>query len=363
MPGSRAGIPLLLVVTVIPLLSRTRARARHLPSGLLLALQGGGAHGAYTWGVLDALLEAGLQPAALSGTSAGAMNAAVLAHGWLRDGADGARQALADFWQALGALLPIGLLTVGEGDETRLLPMARWLLHWSAQWLSPYDTNPRGLNPLRDLLAQQLDVERLRAPDALPLVIATTDTASGRLRCLRNAELSLDALLASACLPTLHHAVALDGRPHWDGGFAANPALLPLIDAHPARDLLLVLLLPLQLGPEPRNAAQIRQRVGEIGFVSGLRQELQWLARLQHDAAEQWWPRGLAARVATLRWHCIDGGERLQRLAPDSRLIAHGPFLQQLCAAGRADGERWCAEHRSRLGRHGSVQLQDLARR
>lgn len=329
-------------------------------SALLLALQGGGAHGAWTWGALEVLLQAGVTPAALSGTSAGALNAAVMASGWAQDGADGACQALSGFWQALGELLPLGLLTVGQGEDTRLAPMARWMLQWTTHWLSPYDTNPGGLNPLRELLERHVDIERLRHRSALPLVIATTDAATGGLHLVRNAGLSLDALLASACLPTLHHAVQIDGRTCWDGGFSANPALLPLIDAHPARDLMLIRLSPREMGPAPREAAAIRHRMAEIGFACGLQRELQWLARLQDDARQQWWPRGLAGRIHRLRWHVLDGGSALQRLAPDSRLLAHGPLLDSLRQSGRDEAGRWWQAHAGAIGQRATARLPEL---
>ncbi|MEN9892486.1 MAG: hypothetical protein RLY78_2781 [Pseudomonadota bacterium] len=333
---------------------------RRRPPSVLLALQGGGAHGAWTWGALDGLLAHGIRPAALSGTSAGALNAAVLASGWAQGGADGARQALADFWQALGELLPLGLLTVGQGEDTRLAPAARWMLQWATHWLSPYDTHPAELNPLRELLERHVDIQRLRHPSALPLIIATTDAGSGALHLVRNPRLDIEALLASACLPTLHHAVTLDGRTCWDGGFSANPALLPLIDAHPACDLMLIRLSPRDMGPAPREAAAIRHRMAEIGFASGLQRELQWLARLQADARAQWWPRGLAGRIHRMRWHVLDGGSALQRLAPDSRLLAHGPLLDSLRQSGHGEAGRWLQAHAAALGQRSTTPLLGL---
>jgi len=326
--------------------------ARH---GLMLALQGGGAHGAFTWGVLDALLEAGVPLAAASGTSAGAMNAAVLAHGLAEGGADGARAALAHFWHAIGSALPFDLLTVGNGDSPRLAPMLRWALHWTPQWLSPYDANPSGLNPLRDVLQAQLDIDRLRAPDALPLVIATTHANSGRLRCFGNAELSVDVLLASACLPTLHHAVAIDGEPYWDGGFSANPAVGPLLAASPSGDLMLVPLTPWTLGGTPRSAGEIHHRISEIGFGAGFLREMQWLAQLTAQGRRRLWPTGIEARLAGLRWHLVDGLDALAALAPESRLIAHKPFLVALHDAGRQCAMDWLARHRDAIGRRSSV--------
>ncbi len=204
-----------------------QSSAREAP--LSLALQGGGAHGAFTWGVLDELLAHGAHPIrAISGTSAGALNAAVLAHGWLDGGADGARAALAGFWTAVGTRLPFEWFTTGAGDAIGLTPAARAMLRW-ARHLSPYQLNPMDLNPLRELLAEHVDFERLRRSSIVRLFIAATHANSGRLRVFRTREASVEAVLASACLPTLHHAIEIDGQPYWDGAYSANPALFPLI--------------------------------------------------------------------------------------------------------------------------------------
>ncbi|MCR5885924.1 patatin-like phospholipase family protein [Rhizobacter sp. J219] len=194
-----------------------------------LALQGGGAHGAFTWGVLDRLLEAGhFHITAISGTSAGAMNAIALADGWRRGGADGARDALGRFWTAIGTRVPFDLLTSGDAAKPGLNAAARALMHWT-RLLSPYQFNPLGTNPLREVLQEQIDFEGLRAASPIALHIAATHANTGRLRLFDERELSVDAALASACLPTLHHAVVIDGEPYWDGGYSANPALFPLV--------------------------------------------------------------------------------------------------------------------------------------
>jgi NTE family protein len=325
---------------------------------LALALQGGGAHGAYTWGVLDRLLEAGRgHVAAASGTSAGAMNAVVLAHGLMTGGPDGARAALQAFWRAIGTRLPFELVTVGSAERPGLAPAARALLHWT-QLLSPYQFNPLGLNPLREVLAEQIDFERLRAASPVRLFIAATHANSGRLRLFGNAELSVDALLASACLPTLQHAVVIDGEPYWDGGYSANPALFPLVYDDGPADLLIVSLTPLRHAATPASADEIRARALEFAFNATFLRETQLLAEACAQARRSWWPGGaLERRLRRLRTHLIDAHDDLGELPAETRLIAHLPFLERLRDLGRARAQRWLDEAGTAVGRHASVDL------
>lgn len=338
-----------------------RAAAR---PALNLALQGGGAHGAFTWGVLEALLEADrFQLSALSGSSAGAMNAVVLAQGLLDGGPEGARAALERFWTAIGSHLPFEWLTSGQDDALTLSPAARLLMRWT-QAFAPHQLNPLDRNPLRDVLAAQVDFERLRSDTRGPrLKIAATQVNSGRLTVFERHQISLEALLASVCLPTLHHTVMVDGEPYWDGGYSANPALFPLLaDAGCATDTLLVLLAPRSHATTPRSAAEIRERAMDIAFQAPFLRELSLLHEMQ--AALQppaWWRRGLPARLARARWHLVDGQATLAALHGETRLIAHLPFLQRLRDAGRAEAQAWLAGGAGRVGRSGGVNLAQVA--
>ena len=210
---------------------RTIATRDASAPALSLALQGGGAHGAYTWGVLDRLLEDGWRLDGISGTSAGAMNAVALAQGWTHGGADGARESLSTFWDAVADSTPFelnllqSLNSAGDGGMPGPMNMMMSL----TRLFSPYEFNPFELNPLRDVVRAQFDFERIRQDCRLKLFIAATHVTSGKVRLFRTGELSEDALLASACLPTLHHAVEIDGEAYWDGGFTANPAIYPLM--------------------------------------------------------------------------------------------------------------------------------------
>ena len=331
---------------------------RHPQLGL--ALQGGGAHGAYTWGVLDALLESGrLRVDAISGTSAGAMNALALADGWMRGGADGARASLAAFWQAVGTTLPFEQWLVGPTESPGLAPGLRALMHWT-RLFSPYQFNPLGLNPLRDVLAAQIDFERLKRRDAPRLYIAATHANTGRLRLFGNAELDVNAALASSCLPTLHHAVMIDGEPYWDGGYSANPALFPLV-REGVGDLLIVTLGPHVHAHVPTSAEEIRTRTLEFGFNAGFLREATMLANACAEARQSGFAFGrLERRLRALRTHLIDAQDDLGELSAETKLIAHLPFLERLRDLGRARAQRWLAEYGARLGHASSV---DLARR
>jgi NTE family protein len=327
-----------------------------------LALQGGGAHGAFTWGVLDALLEnEQLDPRALSGASAGAMNAVVLAHGLAVGGREGARSALAAFWRTLATRLPFEWFTVGSHAAPGLAPAARAALRWS-QVLSPYQFNPMGLDPLREVIEAQVDFERLRRASPVRLFIATTHAASGRLRLFREHEMSADALLASACLPNLHHSVLIDGEAYWDGAFAANPPLWPLLRAGDADDLMLVLLAPPagHHGP-PRSAEEIRLRTQELAFSAPFMRELQWLADWREASAEPGWlASARERRLSRQRLHLVDGRTALAALASETRLIVHLPFLEHLRELGAAAARDWQQRHGRCLGRRSSIDLAAL---
>jgi NTE family protein len=325
---------------------------------LALALQGGGAHGAFTWGVLDALLERGGHPVrAASGASAGAINAVVLAHGWAEGGAEGARAALARFWTAVGTRLPFEWFTVGDGERLELAPAARALLHWT-RYLSPYQLNPLDVNPLRELLREQVDFERLRRASPVQLYIAATNAVTGRLRVFRNRELGVEAVLASACLPTLHRAVEIDGQPYCDGAYSANPALFPLIVDGGADDLLIVMLSPTRHAGAARSAKQIHERALEFAFNATFLREARLLGEAHAVARRSWLPLGmLERRLRRTRFHLVDADDALGALASETKLIAHLPFLERLRECGRQRALAWLARHGDSIGRRSSVDL------
>ena len=331
---------------------------------LSLALQGGGAHGAYTWGVLDRLLEAGLDLEGISGTSAGAMNAVALAQGWTEGGAEGARAALARFWQAVGDSVPfhLELLHTLNPANDGALPAPMNMLVGLTRMFSPYQFNPFELNPLRDVVRAQFDFERLRRDCPLKLFIAATAVRTGKVRLFHTTELSEAALLASACLPTLHHAVEIDGEFYWDGGFTANPAIYPLLYECDTPDILMVLLNPLQRDNAPRSADDIAARSMELGFSTTFLREMRMIAHARHHIREtsSFWPLGRFERkLLRQRFHLIEARE-LGEVHGASKLNATSTFLGQLHEFGRAAADAWLGRHRSAIGQRETVDVAGL---
>lgn len=333
---------------------------RKRPRRLNLALQGGGAHGAFTWGVLDALLEdpdIGFE--GLSGSSAGAMNAVLLAEGWRKGGRDGARRALADFWAAVGRQLPAGLVTHDEVDQFTLSPAAKMLAGWFGRF-SPAQLNPFDLNPLRNLLEAQVDFAALRADSPFKLFVGATQARSGRLRVFREHELSVQVLLASACLPRLHHPVEIDGEDYWDGGYSANPAVFPLFYDCDSRDVLLVLLAPLQRKDTPRTIEEIEARMAELAFSTHFMREMRMFAQAIAHARPGWLGSGrLDRRLRRMCFHMVDVSELGSLERTETKALAYGPFLDQLKAQGRERGAAWLAAHREQVGRRSTIDLDE----
>jgi len=330
---------------------------------LNLALQGGGAHGAFTWGVLDALLADGrVAFDGLSGTSAGALNAVVLAHGWADGGRDGARAALRRFWTSLGDTMPLDVTREDADGGVHLAPAVKWWMAWS-HWMTPAQLNPLGVNPLRSLLADQVDFARLRRRCPFRLFVAATHADSGRLRLFDARELEVEAVLASACLPTVFHAPRIDGQTYWDGGYAANPAVFPLLEGGRSRDTMLVLLSPLEWPPvKPTDTArELHARVAEIAFTAAFRREMQAIVRERAREArrpwQRWLPRALGGAEPAARFHLIEAGPEIEHLAGETRLAVNARLFEQLHQLGRASAARWLAEHLEDVGRHDSVDL------
>ena len=326
-----------------------------------LALQGGGSHGAFTWGVLDRLLEEPwLQIAAISGTSAGAMNAAVLAHGWVRDGAGGARGALDAYWQRVAQAAAFSPLQRSPVDRL----MGRWTLETSPAYIamemmgrlfSPYDLNPFGLNPLRTILSECVDFEHL-AGSPIKLFVTATNVHTGRGRIFRNAEITPDVLLASACLPTLFHAIEIDGESYWDGGYAGNPTITPLVRESDAQDTILVQINPRERPDTPRTPSEILNRLNEISFNSPLMKELRMIALLRQVADPG---RGEGARWAGMRTHRIMT-DRLAQFGASSKFNAEFEFLTLLKAEGRRSAQEFLAAHAGDIGKRSTADIDVL---
>ena len=335
---------------------------------LNLALQGGGAHGAFTWGVLDALLEDGrVELDGVSGSSAGAMNGVLLAQGLMDGGPEGARAALQRFWTAVASALPDAMtVSSGDGQNVGLTPVFKLMLHWT-HYLSPEQINPFDLNPLRDILNRQVDFARLRQASPIKLFVAATQANSGRLRLFRNADLSCEAVLASACLPSVHRAIEIDGEPYWDGAYAANPAVFPLFHECRTRDTLLVLLSPLRHKNTPGSAQEIQQRAMEIAFNSNFLREMRMFAHLRQPLPRRhfgWLPSlplgRLERRLRQARFHLIEAGDVLGEFKTETKMAANLKFFERLKSLGRGRGQAWLAQHHAALGRRSTVDLEAL---
>jgi NTE family protein len=336
------------------------SKAKHDGSPLLvdLALQGGGAHGAFTWGVLDRLLEEPrLQIEGISGTSAGAMNAAVMVSGQAEGGADGAKTALEQFWRRVS---DAALLSPFRRTPLDIM-LGRWTLDTSPVFLtldlmarifSPYDLNPHGANPLRDILADCIDFKRV-AKSPLKLFVTATNVHTGRGRVFRNGDLTPEALLASACLPTLFQAVEIDGEPYWDGGYSGNPTISPLIRECSSSDTILVQVNPVERTGTPRSARDIINRLNEVSFNATLLKELRMMAVLRHVANPG---NSEGARWAGMRIHRI-ASDAMQELGYSSKLNAEWEFFCMLRNEGRRSAEAFLAEHGGDIGSRSTLDL------
>ena len=326
-----------------------------------LALQGGGSHGAFTWGVLDRLLEEKwLRIEAISGTSAGAMNAALLADGFMQGGAECARTTLEAYWRKVSQSAAFSPLQRSPLDRL----MGRWTLDTSpayammnmmARVFSPYDLNPLGLNPLRRIITETIDFDRLaRAP--ILLFITATSVRTGRGRIFRNKEITPDVLLASACLPTMFQAIEIDGEPYWDGGYAGNPTLTPLVRESDAHDTILVQINPRERAEPPRTANEILNRVNEISFNSPLMKELRMIALLRQVSDPG---HGEGARWAGMRTHRIMS-DALADFGASSKMNAEWAFVSLLKEEGRKSADAFLAAHGRDIGQRSTADIDVL---
>jgi len=324
-----------------------------------LALQGGGAHGAFAWGVLDRLLEEDISPEAISGTSAGAMNALLLAHGWQLNKAQGAKDLLDQFWNRVALNSPSELIG-SQLPDMQITSMTEWVLDM-LRYISPYDLNPLDINPLRFLLDDIVDFEMLRKDSSIQLFIAATDVASGKIRLFREYELTTEHALASACLPTLHQAIEIDNRHYWDGGFSGNPAVYPLIFDCKAEDILMVLLQPMQGRELPTTSNAINQRVSELGFQSTFLREMRAISYTRQQAKGKYFSASsLERRFKALRFHLIESGEVLSNLEQASKYDTRQVFLTDLKERGRNAAEHWIGSNFSAIGRKPSCDIETM---
>src|SRR5262245_55330923 len=326
-----------------------------------LALQGGGAHGAFTWGVLDRILEEPwLRIDGVSGTSAGAMNAAVLVDGFARDGAQGARAALETFWHQVSKA---ALLSPFRRTPLDVL-LGRWTLDDSPMFvamdfisrvLSPYNCSEAASNPRHGILGETVDFGRL-AQSRSRLFVTATNVRAGRGRVFRNKEITPDVLLASACLPTLVQAVEIDGEMYWDGGYSGNPTITPLVRECRSQDTILVQINPVERPGLPRSARDILNRLNEVSFNAVLLKELRMIALLRQVAQPD---NSESAKWADMRIHRISSDVMVE-LGYSSKLNAEWEFLCMLRDEGRRAGHAFLSTHHDDLGRRSTLDLDEL---
>ena len=355
----------LLSMAVTPRTPRRRllapGRARKGPAKPInLALQGGGAHGAFTWGVLDQLLEDGrVEIEGISGASAGAVNAIMLADGLIRGGPDEARQRLADFWRAVSVdgHLPDLQRSVVE----RLFPFVPREGLWMgamARMLSPYDVNPLNINPLKELIERFVDFEAVRRDQRLELFISATNVQTGDLRVFTRAEVSAEVVMASAALPLLFRAVAIDGVPYWDGGYSGNPAVIPFLRTTATEDALIVQINPQERRKVPTRTREIMSRIDEISFNASLLSELRGVAFVNRLIDQGRLPRGTRpGEFRRLRLHRIGMEDLGEPLSARGTLKTDYEYFEMLRKLGQRATRRFLDAHFEDIGRRSTIDL------
>ncbi len=328
-----------------------------------LALQGGGAHGAFTWGVLDRIFEdPRIRVEAISGTSAGAMNAVVAAQGLFDGGREGARKALDTFWCELAK--------AGAASPIKRNPVNVWLGNWSLdnspayvmldlmnRLASPYDINPLKLNPLRDLVRKLVDFDKVRHADGIALYLSATNVETGHVRVFSRNEVTADVVMASACLPNIFHAVEIDGQAYWDGGYMGNPVLFPFFKRSHSDDIIIVQINPIVREGIPKTAPEILNRVNEITFNSALVAEMraiEFVRRLLEEGSLD------AERYRCINIHMVEARKQMRELGASSKLNTEIGFLRHLHGIGRDAADRWIAAHFDDIGEHSTVDLKQI---
>jgi NTE family protein len=340
---------------------RTPTREVEIKS-INLALQGGGAHGAFTWGVLDRLLEDGrIRFDGISATSAGAMNATALAAGMAAGGHEGAKKALTKLWHqishaAMTNSLQPTLLERLFGNHSMAQSAGFVFFELMTRLFSPYEFNPLNCNPLRRVLLDSIDFDAL-SPAACPikLYLAATNVRTGKIKVFDNSEIGVDAVLASACLPFLFQAVEIDHEAYWDGGYAGNPPIFPLIYNCSSSDVVIVQLSPMRREELPHSSLEILNRVNEISFNSSLLREMRairFVTRLIDDGTV------VDGSLRRMHIHSIAADDVIAKLSVASKLDADWEFLTSLRDTGRERAGQWLDAHFDRIGVESTVDLQ-----
>ncbi len=329
-----------------------------------LALQGGGSHGAFTCGVLGRLCQVdGLKFEGISGASSGAINAVIFADGYTRGGPEEARASLTNFWKSVGnefsEIFSGPFMTnVMDMFHNKNQPALESYLELSKSF-SPYQLNPMDMNPLRDLVERSVDFETLRNNCPFKLFIAATHVKTGKLRIFENREITIDALMASACLPSIHHAIEIDGESYWDGGFAGNPPVFPLVFNCKSKDIIIVMLQPLEVNETPTTAQEIRERTADISFNAAFLREMRAIAVCKDMIKSDWLsPQGkLEKRIQNIFIHLIQDNHLASKHSNKSRYNTLPSFLNMFREEGQKAADEWLKQNYDKVGSSSTIDL------
>lgn len=334
-----------------------------MPKSIDLALQGGGSHGAFTWGVLERLLEDDrIKIEALCGTSAGAMNAAMLAYGMQQGGRQGAIDLLRRFWKKISDQQNFALLQPSAADRLygngnmHYSPLY-WFFNALSKVYSPYQLNPQDINPLKDILLELIDFDKLRSCKVTKLFVCATNVKTSRAKVFNLKEISINALLASACLPYVFKAVEINGEHYWDGGFMGNPPIFPLIDNTNSEDILLIQINPIEIDKVPTSAEEITDRMNELSFNSSLMHEMRRV-----NFVSKMLERGfdMDGVVRKLFIHNINPQKEMAKLGVSSKLNADWHFINQLRMTGREMAQNWLDQNYDKIGKESTCDIQSV---
>lgn len=340
---------------------RNRTKTESATKPINIALQGGGAHGAFAWGVLDKILEDGrLAIDGICGTSAGAMNGVVYAYGKMTGDRDGARQALHDFWQDISktgqALAPVhGPFDQFIGRQVQQAAFSAF--ETMSRVFSPYQFNPLNFNPLREVLERHVDFQELHDCYCTNIFVCATNARNGKPRIFTNKEITADTVLASACLPFLFQAVEIEGEYYWDGGYIGNPALYPMIYDTDTQDFLIVHINPIERPEVAKTAPEIMNRINELTFNSSLVREMRAIAFVQKMISEGWIKDEYRTKLKQVRIHAIRADEDMRSMDVASKFDSDWKFLTSLRDLGRARAEMWLKEKLDQVGKESSINI------
>lgn len=330
-----------------------------------LALQGGGAHGAFTWGILDKLLESDLFIIeGISSTSAGSMNGVILAQGMINGGNQGARDLLQQFWRMMSEAGTASGVTAPSPLDPFFEPILKaplnfYMFNYITSVLSPYQFNPSNVHPIREVLEKIVDIEKIKAESKIDLYICATNVRTGKIRIFEKNELSINAMIASACLPKIFQAVEIDNEHYWDGGYLGNPAIFPLIYHSKSPDIIIAHTVPINREIIPTTVPEIEHRLREISFNSSLMREMRAIAFVSKMKDDGWLKDEYADKLRKIYLHCIRADKSLEEFPLSTVYTPDWNFLTKLRDLGRREAEIWIETYSSCIGNKGTIDFSE----